>query len=71
MSGMSGEEDFLRADIWSRVATGFVRSPMYKFFSMSRDFQSSEYDVTSLHNLYITRRPCQAWHYFLTNGLEE
>ena len=54
MSGMSGEEDFRRAEIWSRVATVSVLIPMYNFFCVSRHFQSSEYDVTSLHNLYIT-----------------
>jgi hypothetical protein len=54
VSGMSGEGDFRRAEIWSRVATVFVLIPMYNFFSVSRHFQSSEDDVTSLHNLYIT-----------------
>ena len=54
MSGMSGEEDFRRAEIWSRVATVSVLIPMYNFLSVSRHFQSREDDVTSLHNLYIT-----------------
>ena len=35
MSGMSGEEDFRRAEIWSRVATVFVLIPMYNFFILS------------------------------------
>ena len=45
MSGMSGEEDFRQAEIWSRVATVFVLIPMYYFLVCH---------VTSLHNLYIT-----------------
>ena len=51
VSGMSGEEDFRRAEIWSRVATVFVLIPMYNFLSASRHFQSSEHDVNSLQNI--------------------
>jgi len=32
VSGMSGEEDFRGAEIWSRVATVSVLIPMYNFF---------------------------------------
>ncbi len=61
MSGMSGEEDFRRAEIWSRVPTVFVLIPVYNFFSVLHYFQSSKY-VTSLHNLYITQRPTTKYH---------
>ena len=36
MSGMSGEEDFRRTEIWSCVATVFLLIPMYNFFLVCR-----------------------------------
>ena len=58
MSGMSGEEDFRRAEIWSRVATVFVLIPMYNFFVCLAIFNQAKmmlplYTISTSHEDHV------------------
>ena len=55
MSGMSGEEDFRRAEIWSRVATVSVLIPMYNFF-VCRAIFNQEKMMLPLYTISISQK---------------